>query len=413
MNNFMSTFTYVGEDRDGKEIENTVEAEDRFSVYAVARNQGHTVSSIEETSGFNFKKLLNIERLNYLLSRVKDDELVMVTRNIGSMLTAGLTLSRSLSVIERQSTNPRLKGVMKKIIEKINQGDPFYESLKQFPKTFNNLYVAMVRAGEESGNLAESFKTLAIQMEKAANLKKKIKGAMIYPAIVSIVMMVIGILMMIYVMPEITSTFKGMDKELPASTTFLINTSDFMVDNTLLVIGGFASLLIGIAYFFKTKIGITVSSWVVVRLPVIGTMAKEANSAQTARTLSSLLNSGVDVIQSLSITREVIQNVYYKKILKEAAERVEKGTALSETFIERKDLYPILVGEMILVGEETGQIAGMLGELAIFYEDEVERKTKDLSTIIEPLMMVVIGGAVGFFALALISPIYSMSDGVN
>jgi type IV pilus assembly protein PilC len=147
-----------------------------------------------------------------------------------------------------------------------------------------------------------------------------------------------------------------------------------------------------------------------VRLPVIGTLAKETNSARTARTLSSLLNSGVDVIQAIEITEEVVQNIYYKKILVEAKMRVEKGTALSEIFVERTDLYPILVGEMILVGEETGQISGMLSELATFYETEVERKTKDLSTIIEPLLMVVIGASVGFFALALIAPIYSISD---
>jgi len=409
----MAKFTYSGEDHDGNKVKNTVEAEDRFAVYAIARNQGHTVTSIETAGKFDLKGKLNIDRINYLLSRVKEDELVMVTRNLGSMLIAGLTVTRALSVIERQSSNPRLKGVVKRIIDRINQGDPFNETLKEFPETFDNLYVAMVRAGEESGNLAESLKTLAIQMERASNLKKKIKGAMIYPAIVVTVMVVIGILMMIYVMPQITGVFKGMDKELPATTKILIGVSDFLVQYTLVAIGGLVGAVVGFLYFLRTKWGKIISSWTVVRLPVIGTLAKETNAARTARTLSSLLNSGVDVIRSITITEEVLQNVFYKEILREAAARVEKGTSLSETFIERKDLYPILVGEMILVGEETGQIAGMLGELAIFYETEVERKTKDLSTIVEPLLMVVIGGTVGFFALALIAPIYSISDGLK
>lgn len=409
----MPTFTYTGEDSEGKKVKNTVSTDDRFGVYEVARSQGHTVSSIEESSKFSFSKLIDVERINYLMSRVKDDELVMVTRNLGSMLTAGLTLSRALSVIERQSSNPRLKGVMKSVVKSINEGGTFNETLKNFPKVFNDLYVAMVKAGEESGNLAQSLQTLAIQMERATNLKKKIKGAMIYPTIVIIVMVIIAVLMMIYVMPEITGVFKGMDKDLPATTTFLINSSDFMVEHTLLAIGSMLGTVFGFIYLLKTKWGKIASSWVVVRLPVIGTLAKEANSARTARTLSSLLNSGVDVIQSINITEEVLQNVFYKEVLRDAALRVEKGTALSETFIERNDLYPILVGEMILVGEETGQIAGMLGELAIFYETEVERKTKDLSTIIEPLLMVVIGGGVGFFALALIAPIYSISDGLS
>lgn len=409
----MPTFTYIGEDSEGKEVKKTVTADDRFGVYAVARLDGHTVSSIAEASKFNFKKLLNVERINYYLSKVKDDELVMVTRNLGSMLTAGLTLSRALSVIQRQTSNPRLKGVTKSVIERINQGDQFSVALKDFPEVFNDLYIAMVGAGQESGNLAESLHTLAIQMERSANLKKKIKGAMIYPLIVTIVMVVIGILMMIFVMPQITGVFKGMDKELPATTTFLIGMSDFLVEYTLLAIGGMIAGVLGFIYALKTKWGRIATSWIIPRLPVIGNLAKETNAARTARTLSSLLNSGVDVLQSITITEEVIQNVFYKKILRDAATRVEKGTALSEAFIERKDLYPILVGEMILVGEETGQIAGMLGELAIFYENEVERKTKDLSTIIEPLMMVVIGGSVGFFALALIAPIYSISDGIG
>ncbi len=409
----MATFTYTGEDSEGKKIKNTVESEDRFGVYAVARAQGHTVSTIESTTSFDVKKWLNIEKINYLLSRVKTDELVMTTRNLGSMLTAGLTISRALNVVERQSSNPRLKGVVKRVVERINQGDPFYETLKEFPEVFDDLYIAMVRAGEESGNLAQSLQTLAIQMERSSTLMKKVKGAMIYPTIVLIVMVIIGVLMMIYVMPQITGVFKGMNKDLPATTTFLIGMSDFLVEYTFLAIGGMIAGVAGFIYFLRTKWGKIAASWIIPKLPVIGTLAKETNSARTARTLSSLLNSGVDVLQSIRITEEVLQNVYYKEILRDAAERVEKGTALSETFIERKDLYPILVGEMILVGEETGQIAGMLGELAIFYETEVERKTKDLSTIVEPILMVVIGGSVGFFALALIAPIYSISDGLN
>jgi type II secretory pathway component PulF len=409
----MPVFTYIGEDSNGEKVTNTITADDRFGVYALAREQGHTVSTVEESTGFNMKRLINVEKINYLMSRVKEDELVMMTRNLGSMLTAGLTVTRALSVIERQSKNPRLKGVIKRVTEKINQGGSFNEALAEFPEVFSNLYVAMVRAGEESGSLAESLKTLAIQMERASNLKKKIKGAMIYPTIVIMVMVVIGILMMIYVMPQITGVFKGMNKALPITTRVLIGTSDFMVKYTIFVFGGLFGGVAGFLYFLKSKVGNITTSWLFVRLPVIGVMVKEANSARTARTLSSLLASGVDVIRSIEITEEVVQNTFYKKILKEARTRVEKGNALSEVFIERVDLYPILVGEMILVGEETGQIAGMLGELAVYYENEVERKTKDLSTIIEPLLMVVIGGGVGFFALALIAPIYSISDGLK
>lgn len=409
----MATFTYTGEDSKGNRVKNTVSAEDRFGVYAVAREQGHTVTNVEEDSSFSLSKFVDVEKINAFLSKVKDDELIMVTRNLGSMLNAGLSISRAISVIERQTTNPKLKKVMKSVAASINKGDSFFEALSDFPKVFDDLYVSMIKAGEESGSLAESLGTLSVQMERANNLKKKIKGAMVYPIIVTIIMVIIGILMLIYVMPEITNVFKGMDKDLPATTAFLINASDFMVAHTLSVIAGMITAVFGFIYLLNTKWGKISTSWLFPKLPVIGTMVKEANSARTARTLSSLLNSGVDVIHSIEITEEVLQNVYYKDILHEAARRVEKGTAVSEIFIERTDLYPVLVGEMILVGEETGQIAGMLKELAVFYETEVERKTKDLSTIIEPLLMVVIGGSVGFFALAIIGPIYSISEGIG
>lgn len=409
----MATFTYIGEDQEGKKVTQTVTADDRYAVYDIARRDGHRITSIDESKKGGFGGGFNMDRINVMLSRVKADELVMMTRNLGSMLNAGLTATRALSVIERQSTNPKLKSVLKRVVERINNGEQFYESLKEYPEVFSDLYVAMIKSGEESGNLAESLKTLSVQMERASNLTKKIKGAMIYPGIVITVMVIIGILMMIFVMPQITGVFKGMDMELPATTQFLINTSDFFAENTFVALGIMIGTVAGVIYFLRTRIGKTMSSWVATRLPVIGTMVKETNSARTARTLSSLLNSGVDVIQAIEITEEVVQNVFYKKVLQDARVRVEKGTALSEVFIERTDLYPILVGEMILVGEETGQISGMLGELAIFYETEVERKTKDLSTIIEPLLMVVIGAGVGFFALAMIAPIYSISDGLS
>lgn len=409
----MATFTYTGEDHEGNHITETVTAEDRFAVYAVARQNGHTVATIKEAGGFSLFGGFDMARVNAFLSRVKDDEIVMVTRNLGSMITAGLTVSRALSVIERQSTNPRLKQVVKRLIERINKGDQFYEGLREFPKEFSNLYVAMTKAGEESGNLAESLSTLSLQLERANNLKKKIKGAMIYPSIVVIVMVIIAILMMIFVMPQIIAVFENAKMELPPTTKFLIWLTNFMNDYTLLVLSGLVIFVGSVVGFFRTTIGHTIISWSVVRMPIIGTMAKETNAARTARTLSSLLRSGVDVIQSLEITEEVVQNVFYKRIVRLARDRVEKGAPLSETFVEASNLYPILVGEMILVGEETGQIAGMLSELAQFYETEIERKTKDLSTIIEPLLMVVIGAGVGFFALALIAPIYSIGNGIN
>ncbi len=409
----MATFTYKGKDVDGKDIKITVPADDRFAVYEIARKNGHTVSSVSESAGFSLGNLIQMDKINYFLSRVKLDELVMATRNLGAMLRAGLALSRALSVIERQTKNPRMKGIMLDVREEINKGNQFHSALKKYPETFSKLYVAMVRAGEESGGLSASLDTIALQLERSSNLRKKIKGAMIYPAIVISVMVILGILMMVYVLPTITGTFLKMGVDLPLSTRILIGSSTYMSENGGVVLLGAILFVVGIISFGKTRVGKRFFHLGLIYLPVIGNLVKQTNAAYTGRTLSSLLSSGVDVIGAIEITKEVVQNVHYKDILEEARAHVEKGTPLSETFIAHENRYPILVGEMILVGEETGNISAMLTEIATFYENEVEQKTKDLSTIIEPLLMVVIGATVGFFALAMIAPIYSISDSIN
>lgn len=409
----MTKFIYKGKRADGSEVVETVEAADRYAVYEVARTNGHTVSSIEETKPFSLKHLLNTDKINYYLSRVKLDELVMITRNLGSMLDAGLPLSRALSVVERQSKNPRLKGTMAELRQSISRGEPFYTGLKQFPNVFSPLYVAMVRAGEESGSLAPSLKSIGTQLERSANLRKKIKGAMIYPAIVISVMLIIGTLMMIYVIPTITATFLKLEIDLPITTRIIIWTSNFLQNHGLITLIGLIASVAAIISYSRTMPGKRTFHFLLIHFPIIGNLAKETNAAYTSRTLSSLLSSGVDVVGAINITEDVLQNVYYKDVLKKAAEKVEKGDPLSGTFIEEEKLYPILVGEMISVGEETGQISGMLSQVADFYENEVEQKTKDLSTIIEPILMVTIGAAVGFFALAMIAPIYSITDSIK
>lgn len=408
----MPKFAYKGETKEGEKVTITVEADDRYAVYDIARQNGHTVSEVSEAKGFSLGRLISMDKINVMLSRISADTLVLLTRNLASMLRAGLPLTRALSVLERQSKNPRVKKTFVEIREHINKGGQFYEALTLYPRVFSNLYIAMVKAGEESGQLSEALQTLAIQMERSSNLKKKIKGAMIYPAIVITVMVIIGILMMIFVVPAITATFRSLGADLPTTTKVLIGTSDFLSNNSVVALGLLIGLIVGFIYALRTNWGKRIFHYIIVRLPVIGNLVKETNSARTARTLSSLLESGVDVISAISITEEVVQNVYYKDILRGAAARVEKGTPLSEIFIAETKLYPVLVGEMIAVGEETGQISKMLGEMAIYYETEVEQKTKDLSTIIEPLLMVFIGATVGFFALAMIAPIYSISDSI-
>ncbi len=409
----MAKFKYTGTTKEGKKVSQIVTASDKYAVYSLARENGHIVTKVTEARSFSFENLINLEKINFFLSKVKQDELVMMTRNLSAMLKAGLALTRALSVIERQSKNPRMKGIMVSVQASISKGEQFHVGLMAFPKTFSPLYIAMIRAGEESGGLVEALKTISMQLERSSSLRKKVKGAMMYPSIVLSVMVILGVLMMIYVVPTLTATFAGLGTKLPTATRILIALSDFFSHNSLAILLGLILGVSGIIGFSRTELGKKIFHRVFIILPVIGNLVKQTNSAYTARTLSSLLSSGVDVITAIKITENVLQNVHYKAVLREAIIKVEKGSPLSETFIAHENLYPILVGEMILVGEETGQISGMLSELAGFYETEVEQKTKDLSTIIEPILMVVIGAGVGFFAMAMIAPIYSIGDSIK
>ena len=216
--------------------------------------------------------------------------------------------------------------------------------------------------------------------------------------------------MMTQVVPTLASTFRDMHSELPMSTKAVIALSDFLVNNSALAFLMVVVAISLLAAAMTTQIGKRVEDFVFLRLPAIGTLVKEVNTARTARTLSSLLSAGVDVLTALAITRDVVQNSYFREVLVDAENRVRAGEPLSLSFARREDLYPPFVAEMMIVGEETGETGPMLERLAQHYENEVDEKTKDLSTIIEPILMLVIGAAVGFFAVSMISPIYSISE---
>lgn len=401
-------FTYKAT-KNGKEYENTVDMPDRFLVYKHIREEGGIVTSVKEGK-LDFSKKIDV--LNNIFGKVKISEKIMFTRNLGVMIKAGLSLSRALSILERQTRNKKFKEVIGKVGVSIKKGSSFHKALEKFPKVFPPLFVSMVKAGEESGGLAEALGVVGKQMEKAYTLKKKIKGALIYPTIIVFAMLVIGVVMLLYVVPTLTKTFSELGVELPKSTQFVIALSDFLTHNTITALVLIIILGIGAFMGFKSKKGRRIFEYVILHIPVISNLVKETNSARTTRTLSSLLASGVEVVSSISITREVVQNSYYKEVLKRSEKDIQRGLPLSRAFIENEKLYPILVGEMIAVGEETGQLSDMLYQVAEFYEDEVDQKTKNMSTIIEPFLMILIGVVVGFFAISMISPIYSISAGI-
>lgn len=402
-------FHYKATKGSGEEYENTINVPDRFSVYKHIRKEGGTVILIEkEKEGIS----LGIDFINNMFGVVKVNDKIMFTKNLSVMIKAGLSLTRALSVLERQSKNKKLKEVIKKLGTSIKGGSSFHDALSKFPKVFSALFISMVKAGEESGGLVEALNIIGKQMERAHNLKKKIKGALIYPAIIVIAMVIIGIVMLIYVVPTLSQTFNELGVELPRSTQFIITLSDFLKNNTVTAL--ILAILIGVVLTsgFRSKKGKRVFDYLILHVPIISGLVKETNSARTTRTLSSLLSSGVEVVNALSITGDVVQNSYYKGILKQSEKGIQKGLPLSKAFIENEKFYPILVGEMISVGEETGKLADMLLQIAEFYENEIEQKTKDMSTIIEPFLMILIGAVVGFFAISMISPIYSISSGI-
>jgi type IV pilus assembly protein PilC len=212
--------------------------------------------------------------------------------------------------------------------------------------------------------------------------------------------------------PTLTETFKGLGIKLPLSTRIIIAVSDAMKNYFIFMIAGVGALGGGFYYGLKTEKGKRVSDFVSLRIPIIGEIVKQVNSARTARTLSSLISSGVDIVVAISVTKEVIQNTYYKAILEDVEQVIQKGELMSAIFLKHEDLYPIFVGEMVSVGEETGKIGEMLAGVAQFYEDEVNQKTKDMSSVIEPILMIVIGAAVGIFAISMLAPTYNLADAI-
>jgi type IV pilus assembly protein PilC len=404
----MPLFHYKAIDKDGKRVEGDLEVQDKYSLYHSIKKDGNTVVSTEEIKkkiDFSFSALMPS------LAGVKTHDKIVFARNLGKMINAGLSITRALSVLERQSKG-KLKKVLGGIGESLAKGTTFSDSMKNYPDVFSTLFISMSRAGEESGNLSVALQNVAMQMEKSYQLTKKVRGALMYPAVILFLMIVIGVLMMVYMVPTLSATFTGLGIELPLSTRLIIWTSNFLKDYLIFVIAGTFLISFSAVAWFRTKGGQRVLDTAVLHLPVIKDIVQQINSARTARTLSSLLSSGVDIVVAIGVTKDVLQNSYYKEVLEKMETTIQKGDQISGVFSENSKLYPLFVGEMVSVGEETGKIGEMLLSVATFYEEEVDQKTKDMSSIIEPVLMICIGVAVGFFAISMLAPTYSLADAI-
>lgn len=405
----MSHFIFKAKKPSGEIYSSEKDVADRYELYKMIRDSGDEVIDVKEKA---LAKGLHMNLSFGFFGRVKTIEKITFARNLGAMLEAGLALSRALSVLERQAHNKALKTVLTELISEINKGSTFSIALSKHPKVFEPIFVSMVGAGEQSGTLAESLKIIATQMDKTYQLERRVKGALIYPGVIICVMILIGVLMMTFVVPTLMKTFTELNVELPLATRIVLGISNIFQNYGLFVLVVFIVSIFLVRRWSKTSSGKHIIHATILKLPLIGGLVQEVNAARTARTMSSLLSSGVDVVEAVSITAGVVQNVHFKAILERAGEAIKKGELMSKIFNDATKYYPIFMAEMMSVGEETGKTGEMLLGVAKYYEDDVEQKTKDMSTIIEPILMVVIAAGVGFFAVAMISPMYSLVDAI-
>lgn len=411
----MSIFHYSALRPDGETVSGDREAESKHALIETLRGEGLVTLQADESLGVAsgtgvHSSMLSMKISMPFSSHVPTNEKILFARNLAAMIVAGLPLSRALGVLQKQTRNAGMRDTIDAISDDIRQGHALHEALRRHPKVFSNMFIAMTRAGEESGTLADSLQTVATQTERSYLLTKKVRGAMIYPSIVITVMLGIGILMLIYVVPTLSETFAALGSDLPVPTKIILATSGFIIGNSVAVAAGTIALVLLLIAALRTPPGRRAFDRALLAFPIVGPIIAKVNAARTARTLSSLLTAGVSALSALEITGDVVQNTRFRPIIARARDYVEKGKPMSAAFVEAENIYPVMFAEMAAVGEETGDMAGMLTRVSDFYENEVEQQTKDLSTVIEPLLMVVIGGAVGFFAMAMIMPIYALSN---
>ncbi len=403
----MLNYHFIAKNSQGEKREGEMDASSEKEISEKLRVEGFWPISITQVKE---KKSKGWALFSFRSAPLKNK--MIFCRHLAVMITSGVSLSRALSILGQQEKNKALKKSIELITSDIGSGISLAEAMKKHPGIFNQVFTSMIEVGETGGNLDEILKILADQMEKDHKLISKIRGAMIYPAIIVAVMIIVGILMMMFVVPNVTAIFDEFSAELPIMTRILLKVSDFMANNSILFLSLLFGFIFGIIFFYKTSVGVKFFHKIFLKLPIFGEIIVKVNCARFSRILSSLLAGGVSLVKSLSITSSTLGNYYFKKSLEKSAGDVQKGIALSKILSSGEKVFPYLVIQMIEVGEETGKTPEILLKLAGFYEEEVDQVTKNLSSIIEPVLMVVIGGVVGFFAVAIIQPIYSIMEKV-
>lgn len=411
----MPLFNYVATSKTNKDktISGTVEARDRSAALATLTKQQLNPISIKLV---NDKSSLGFLGGLFTRSKVKPDELVIFTRQLSAMIGAGVPLLRALTSLQTHTESDAFKTVLERVTSDIEGGSSFAEALSKHPATFNDVYTNMVRAGEAAGIMDEILKRLALEQEKSATIRKKVKSAMSYPMVLIGITILAFFGLMIFVIPQIGKIIKdlgGPDAELPMLTQIMLSISGFIINFWWIVFPVLIGSILFLLRYIKTPVGKRHYDAIVVKMPVIKTIIRKVAVARFARTYSSLMSAGVSVIEALSVSAKAIGNSVYEDAIAKAAERVKNGEQLSTVLAENTDLFPPILAQMLAVGEETGQTDTILVKVADFYEEEVDVAIDSISSIIEPVMIVVMGSMVGVIAASVMQPIAGLSQSIQ
>ncbi len=398
----MPYFTYLAKNQFGETVKGKVEA----------RNERQAASELM------IRKLLVIDIhpltedsfaiVKEALFGIKFTDVVNFTRQLSTMISAGLPLATALSILVQQSKS-EMSRLVANLLQEIEGGSTFGDALAKHPKEFANIYIQLVKAGELGGVLDNILDRLANNLEKSKEFQSKTRGAMIYPVIVLAAMFVVGVIMMIFVIPKLTAMYEDFGAELPFLTKMLMAISDFMVTFWWLMLAGVAGGIVMFKRWLATKPGRKTWDRFMLRIPIMSELIKKIILTEFTRTLALLLNAGISLLQAMEIVTQGVNNVIYKEALADATKQIEKGVPLSKA-LARYDEFPPILHQMISVGEETGKLDEVLSKLSSYFEQESEQAVKNLTTAIEPLIMIVLGIGVGAMVIAVIMPIYNLTS---
>lgn len=408
----MPKFTFTATKEGGKTVTATLEAADRTAAINTVKSQGLTLVTLTEQAAEKTGSAFFSARKG----RVKSDDLVVFTRQLSAMISAGVPIMRSITSMAQHSQNPYFRTVITAVSKDIEGGQSFADALSRHPDVFNDVYVNMVRAGEAAGILDDILKRLALQQEKSASIRKKIKSAMTYPMVLVVITIVAFFGLMIFVIPMIGKTIKdlgGEDAELPAITEIMLSISHFFVNYWYLVFPIIIGIVVAIVRYIKTPGGKRNFHIFMLKAPILGRITRKIAVARFARTFSALIGAGVAVLEALEITARAAGNIIYQEAIQEAGKRVKNGEVLSKVVAEHEDLFPAIVIQMLSVGEETGQTDKVLVKVADFYEEEVDTEIAGISSTIEPLMIVFMGGMIGLIAASVMMPITGLANQIK